>query len=281
LKSFRLCSFLGLIAVVAVVAGCATPQDVRRVRSELDQKIFALEEKSKAQEQTLQNLKTESTTSMAKSKEAINAIQKNQADSGTDITELKDSIQQLRGLIDNQKKDDANSLKEIKDKLEGLAFKVTFLENYLGIGKEAADEKNNKMGAAPKTTARGKSSDKEAAYEAAYASFKNGKYAKARTDFLAFLKQYPDAEQAGNAQFWIGECYYFKKKYEKAIIEYEKVVKNYPEGNKVSSALLKQGLSFQKLGDKSSARLILQQVIKDYPNTNQARIARAKLGELK
>jgi len=280
LKFFRLCSFLSLIAVAALAAGCATPQDVRRVRSELDQKIFALEEKNKAQEQTLQGLKAESTTSMAKSKEAINAIQKSQADSGTDITELKDNIQQLRGLIDNQKRDDANTLKEIKDKLDGLAFKVTFLENYLGIGKEAPDDKNNKPGAAPKAAARGKS-DKEAAYEAAYASFKNGKYAKARTDFQAFLKQYPDAEQAGNAQFWIGECYYFEKKYEKAIIEYEKVVKNHPEGNKMSSALLKQGLSFQKLGDKSSARLILQQVIKDYPNTNQARIARQKLSELK
>ena len=46
-------------------------------------------------------------------------------------------------------------------------------------------------------------------------------------------------------------------------------------------ALLKQGLSFLNLGDKSSARLILQQIIKDYPNTNQARIARAKLVEIK
>jgi len=59
------------------------------------------------------------------------------------------------------------------------------------------------------------------------------------------------------------------------------VVKNYPNGNKVPYALLKQGLSFLNLGDKSSARLILQQIIKDYPNTNQARIARAKLVEIK
>jgi TolA-binding protein len=58
-------------------------------------------------------------------------------------------------------------------------------------------------------------------------------------------------------------------------------VKNFPKGNKVPYALLKQGLSFLNLGDKASARLILQQVIKKYPNTNQARIARAKLVEIK
>ena len=278
MKSLR---YLVSFVIVAVfLGGCATPQDVRRMRSELDQKIYSLEERTKTQEQTVQSLKAESTTSSARNKEAISAIQKSQADSGTDITELKDNIQQLRGLVDSLKKEDATALKEIKDKLEGISFKVTFLENYLGIGKEASDEKNNKPGTTPKNSARGKS-DKEAAYEAAYASFKDGKYAKARTDFQGFLKQFPDSEQAGNAQFWIGECYYFENKFEKAIIEYEKVVKNYPEGNKVSSSLLKQGLSFQKLGDKSSARLILQQVIKDYPNTNQAKIARAKLSELK
>ncbi len=92
-----------------------------------------------------------------------------------------------------------------------------------------------------------------------------------------FLKQYPNTEFSDNAQFWIGECYYFEKKYEKAIIEYDKVIKNFPEGNKVPYALLKQGLSFLQLGDKASAKLLLQQVIKDFPNTSQARIARTRL----
>ena len=59
------------------------------------------------------------------------------------------------------------------------------------------------------------------------------------------------------------------------------MAKNFPEGNKVPYALLKQGLSFLKLGDKASARLLLQQVTKDFPNTSQARIARARLLEIK
>jgi TolA-binding protein len=64
-------------------------------------------------------------------------------------------------------------------------------------------------------------------------------------------------------------------------LEYEKVIKDYPQGNKVPNALLKQGFSFLNLGDKSSAKLLLEQVAKNYPGTNQARMARAKLAEIK
>jgi tol-pal system protein YbgF len=123
--------------------------------------------------------------------------------------------------------------------------------------------------------------DKESLYAAAYELFREAKYDRSREAFENLLKQYPDTEFSDNAQFWIGECYYFEKKYEKAIIEYEKVTKNFPEGNKVPYAILKQGLSFLKLGDKASAKLLLQQVIKDFPNTSQARIARSKLLEIK
>ena len=137
------------------------------------------------------------------------------------------------------------------------------------------------MPAPPKDAAGKAKTDKESLYAAAYELFREAKYDKSREAFENFLKQYPDTEFSDNAQFWIGECYYFEKKYEKAIVEYEKVTKNFPEGNKVPYALLKQGLSFLKLGDKASAKLLLQQVIKDFPNTSQARIARAKLLEIK
>jgi tol-pal system protein YbgF len=261
--------FIAVLLTVSMLSGCATTDDVRRVRGDLDHKIFVLEEKVKAME----DVRT--------MKDTVSVMQKGQAETGADITELKDHIQQLRGLVEGLRKD-TSTVKDLKEKVDNISFKVSFLENFLGIGKkaEAAEEKQSKQANGSKTK-RGGKSDKEAAYEAAYSAFKDGRYEKARSEFQAFLKQYPDSEYSGNAQFWIGECFYFEKKYEKAIIEYEKVVKNHPDGNKVPSALLKQGLSFLKLGDKSSARLILQQVIKEYPNTNQARIARAKLTEIK
>jgi tol-pal system protein YbgF len=258
-----------LLCLVSVLVGCASTQDLRRVQGDLDRKI-----------QTLRDENVNLRKDAEKINEAIATLRKSQADMGADITEVRDEIQKLKGITEGLRKD-LGGVKELREKLENVSFKINFIENFLGIGKkengsEAVDRTNRTVA---KTVPTGKM-DKETTYAAAYETFKEGKYGKAITDFQSFLNQYPNSEYSDNAQFWIGESYYFEKKYEKAILEYEKVIKNYPQGNKAPYALLKQGLSFLALGDKSSAGLILQQVIKDYPDTNQARIARAKLVEM-
>lgn len=263
------------------VTGCATTADLKRVQGELNGKIDGTNE-------TIRLLKEDDAaihSDLKKNDEAISIIRNRQAEIAADITSLRDSIQQLTGAVEALRKDlSAYQVKanrhdeEFKEKLDAVSFKTNFLENFLGIGKKEpppeTSEKGFKQGSNGKT-------DRESAYAAAYEAFKDGKYEKARGDFQNFLKQYPDTEYSDNAQFWIGECYYFDKKYEKAILEYDKVAKNYPAGDRVPYALLKQGLSFLHLGDKTSARLILQQVIKEFPNTNQARIARSTLLEIK
>jgi tol-pal system protein YbgF len=263
-KTMYVCVVLCLVSIL----GCATTQDLKHVQGDLDRKTQSLKEENA-------NLRKD----IEKINEAIAALRKSQAEMGADVTEIRDEIQKLKGITEGLRKDIVG-FKDLKEKVDNVSFKVNFIENFLGIGKkenslDGADRGNR---AAAKSVSKGKM-DKEAIYAAAYETFKEGKYEKARTDFQNFLNQYPNSEYSDNAQFWLAESYYFEKKYEKAILEYEKVVKNYPQGNKVPYALLKQGFSFLLLGDKSSAGLILQQVIKDYPNTNQARIARAKLIE--
>lgn len=257
-----LLSFASLICTV----GCATTKDLQRVHGDFDRQISALREEDAGIQKDI-----------AKLRETQASLQKSQAEMRADITEVRDGIQSLRGMTEGLRKEMA----AIRERLDNVTLKINYIENFLEIGKRENHSEGDKAGkAAPKNAVKGKT-DKESAYALAYETFKEGKYEKARGDFQNFLKQYPDSEYSDNAQFWIGESFYFEKKYEKAILEYEKVVKNYPKGSKVPYALLKQGLSFLNLGDKSSARLILQQIIKEYPNTNQARIARAKLVEIK
>ncbi len=277
---------LFLILGICILSGCATNSDLRLLRIETEKKISATDEKASALQTETAALRKE----IEKTNESIASLRKVEAEMRADMTDIRDQIRQLKGLMETLQKDISSQQgrtgdgKDFKEKLDHINFKVSYIENFLGISKkdEKAEnsEKGAKNGSKNGTTAKGKG-DKEALYAQAYESFKDGKYEKARTDFQNFLKTYPDTEYSSNAQFWIGECYYFEKKYEKAILEYEKVVKNYPDGNKVPYALLKQGLSFLSLGDKASAKAILQSIIKDYPNTNQARIARAKLLEIK
>jgi len=292
-----------VLITLLFVAGCATTGDLRRVRGELNQQIQLTNERITGVEQGVVGGRAETATVLKevektneKTDEAIRSIRGGQAENRAATTELRDQIQQIRGAIDGLKRDLSSSSartskreeeeKGLREKLDNLTFKINFLENFLGIGKkdDTADtpvEKNIKPPAPPKEAVGKARTDKESLYAAAYELFREARYEKSREGFENFLKQHPDTEFSDNAQFWIGECYYFEKKYEKAIVEYDKVVKNYPEGNKVPFALLKQGLSFEKLGDKASAKLLLQQVIRDFPNTGQARIARTKLLEIK
>lgn len=289
------------VLLLATCFGCATVDDLKKVQNELDQKITAVannrvavvEKKVAVVEENLPLLKAEDNAirgDLTKNIEAVTALRKSAAEKGADITDIRDDLQQLRGQLDVLRKDIAAAVtranhrdeesKDIREKINNAVFKINFIENFLGIGKRDDQPEGTDKGDKSKDAPKGKP-DKESAYAAAYELFKDGKFDKARDAFQSFLKQYPDTEYSDNAQFWIGECYYFEKKYENAILEYEKVAKNYPDGDKVPYALLKQGIAFLNLGDKASAKLILQRVIKDYPNTNQARTAKATLLNIK
>ena len=270
--------YLLLLILVFLIAGCATSQDLKGARSELNEKLSAVDAE-------LVTMKKE----QEKNSSTLASMSKGNANSAADVSELREAIQQLRGQLETLKKEmarDAKKNDELKDRLDSIAVKVRFIESFLEIGKKDSVNDDSDKGTKPQANSvaakePGKKQDKETTYAAAYQTFKDGNYDKSRTEFKNFLAAYPNTEYAGNAQFWIGECYFFEKNYEQAILEYEKVAKNYPKGNKVPYALLKQGLSFLKLNDKTSAKLILQQVIKDFPNTTQARIARGKLQEIK
>lgn len=234
-----------------------------------------MEEKLTAMDSRLTKLQKE----QEKNSTAVAAMRKNQANTSADYTELREQIQQLRGQIESLKKEtsrDAKKDDEYREKIDNLLLKINFIENFLEISKKDSSSDID----SPGSKDSGKQ-DKAALYAAAYQTFKSGNYVKAREAFQAFLAAHPTGEYADNAQFWIGECYFFEKKFDKAILEYEKVTKKFPNSHKVPYALLKQGISFQNMGDKVSAKLLLQQVIRDYPNTSQARIARSKLQELR
>jgi tol-pal system protein YbgF len=270
--------FLYLILPVLVfsLTACATSSDLKTARAELssqmDNNLSVLEKRVDARLAAVEEKQTKNIEDLA-------AMRKGQANTSADFAELRDHISQLRGQVEALKKDmtrDAKKEDEYREKIDNLLLKINFIENFLEISKKgsSSDIDNSAL------TASGKQ-DKATAYAAAYQTFKSGHYTKAREAFQGFLAAYPSGEYSDNAQFWVGECYFFEKKYEKAILEYEKVTKKFPSSNKVPYALLKQGLSFQNLGDKASAKLILQQVTREYPNTSQARIARSKLQEIR
>jgi tol-pal system protein YbgF len=279
-------TFLSFIIIICMM-GCATSRDLKIVSRSLNSRILALQE-------DLSSL-TEENERLQKDADRIvkfnESLRKSQADTGADFTQLRNQIQQLRGEVESlamklttlQSDLKAEDSAGIQKKFDDISFRINYIENFLGVGKKAqadtptvTEKRESTKAPSPKVTV-----EKEKSYAEAYKTFKEGDYKGARNKFRRFVKIFPSTEYSDNAQFWIGESYYFEKNYEKAILEYENVIKKYPKGNKVPNALLKQALSFMELSDKASAKLLLQRVIKEYPNTSSARIARGKLPSLK
>jgi tol-pal system protein YbgF len=266
--------FLVLILCVLSYTGCATTADLQDTRRMFAGDISALHEENAA-------IRKET----AKNDQVITDIRKRIADIAADMTEIRESIESLRGdreVMGKGESDIKKDFADMRNQYVQLSSRIKAMENFLEIGSGAnhAPKGEKVIGDDAKSAALSKN-EEQLAYDSAYDAFKEEKYEKAREGFQNFLKKYPNTEYSDSAQFWIGESYYFERKYEQAILEYEKVIKNYPQSNKVPNALLKQGFSFLNLGDKSSAKLLLEQVVKNYPSTNQARMARSKLAEIK
>ena len=117
-------------------------------------------------------------------------------------------------------------------------------------------------------------------YKKAYGLFLEHRYEEALTLFQDFLKRYPRHDLSDNAQYWIGETYYYLKDYANAMVAFEKVITHYAEGNKTPDALLKMGYTYVALEDYTNARVFLKRVIDNYPVSECEPKARAKLQEI-
>ena len=268
--------FLFLIMIFCALSytGCATTADLQDTRRMFAADISALHEENAGIRKDL-----------AKNDQVITDIRKRIADVAADITEIREDMENLKGdreVMGKGESDLKKGFADMRNQYDQLSSRIKAMENLFEIGSGASQAPKGEKAVSDdsKNAVPGKT-EKELAYDSAYDAFKEEKYDKAREGFQNFLMKYPNTEYSDSAQFWIGESYYFERKYEQAILEYEKVIKDYPQGNKVPSALLKQGFAFLNLGDKASAKLLLEQVAKNYPGTNQARMARAKLAEIK
>jgi len=138
--------------------------------------------------------------------------------------------------------------------------------------------------ATPDTQAREVAASPEgekAAYDQAFQSLKDLKYAAAAEQFLNFVNQYPNSEYADNAQYWLGESYYVTRNYDIALEAFQGLLSNYPDSPKIADGLLKIGYTHYELKQWDQARAALTQVQEQYPDTTLARLAGSRLRSMK
>lgn len=280
-----------------LAAGCATSADMqglerqnastnaalREVKGNLDEINFSLQAENKRSKDIQASLASmqaviEAVTLNTKGLgEDLTVIKRNQADIGSKMFSSAGGGGGGGKNMDNQLDEIRHELTETNAKLDAL--KAALLQRLAEIEQSQQAAKTGEAATvkAGSTTAAVPAGDPNQMYQAAYLDYTKGNYDLAVSGFREYLKSFPDAEFAGNAQYWVGESLYSLGKYAEAVAEFEKVIKSYPASSKVPGAMLKIGYCFDALKKPKEAKAAYGELIKKYPASEAAKLAEERL----
>jgi tol-pal system protein YbgF len=242
---------IALLVAIMLLPGCATRREIVRLKNQAD---FLENSNRRLEEQTVRL-----DSLIHEQMELTNRLR---ADLATTLSEMDERM----GIVESKLEDLGHRFPELSQKMEQVKREISTKRDTSSTSDSGAVMVNV---------------DPKQLYDAAYLDLTKGNYDLAVTGFSNYLKYFPETEQAANAQYWLGECYYAKKNYTKAAIEFHKVLENYSTGAKVPSALYKLGLSLLELKSVGQAQKYLQELVDKYPNTQEAKLAGEKLKKIK
>ena len=120
----------------------------------------------------------------------------------------------------------------------------------------------------------------KSAYNEAYATFSNGDYSGAISQFEMYLSHYSTSVLAPGAAYWVGNAHYALRDFQQAIDAQRKLIEIYPESDKVPDALLNIASSQIEMADKAAAKATLEGLITKYPFSDAAEKAKHRLTSL-
>lgn len=211
--------------------------------------------------------------------------------------ELRHQLEQLKQQVRDQAIDADSRLSKLEGKPPGAAPPATnapanngqMQDIALGAGAGAASSSNaaspasgsGQAPAAQPPSPPANPADEKAAYDAAFATLKDGRYAESARAFQGFLSQYPNSDLTPNAYYWLGESYYVTQNYPVSLDAFNKLLAQFPNSQKASAALLKVGYCQYELKQWDQAEATLNQVVAKYPGTQEANLAQGRLRALK
>jgi TolA-binding protein len=109
----------------------------------------------------------------------------------------------------------------------------------------------------------------------------SGQYDLAILGFSDYIKSFPKADLADDAQVNICSAYVQDGKNDKAVEACDLAIRTYPNGDKIPDAYYKKGLALQNLRDLNGARDAWEQVVKTAPDSDAGRLAKQRLEQIK
>jgi tol-pal system protein YbgF len=117
-------------------------------------------------------------------------------------------------------------------------------------------------------------------FDTAFSDYSSSQYATAISGFQEVIKNFPTAERADDAQFFIGESLANMNRLAEAIDAYNLVIQKYPSGDQVDMAYYRRGFVESQMGRTDAARATWEEVVKRLPESQGAQLARQRLAGL-
>jgi len=187
----------------------------------------------------------------------LQSLEQGQEDLSRQMQRLQDNVL----LIEARMQDQQQAIEETRMALEALKVTPAGEKTEPGAGEQG--------GGAP-----GPALSPTEIYLQAFADYTSGRFQQGIAGFQSFISRYPENEYAGNARYWLGECYYSLQQYEQAAQEFARLVEEYPQGNKAPDALLKMTSALLRMEQPERASQALKILLQRYPDSAAARKAR-------
>ena len=118
-------------------------------------------------------------------------------------------------------------------------------------------------------------------FDSAMGDYYSGQYDLAILGFGDYIKSFPKADLADDAQVNICSAYIQDGKNDKAVEACDLAIRTYPNGDKIPDAYYKKGLALQNLRDVNGARDAWEHVVKSNPDSDAGRLAKQRLEQIK
>jgi tol-pal system protein YbgF len=184
------------------------------------------------------------------------------------VRDTRHELAEQRDILLSTRATTGNTTQELFDQMTRLQGK---LDEVMGRFQQISQ----RVSSPPANPAQG---DPNQLYDQAAQDLTQGRYGLALQEFREFLRRFPTADLADNAQYGVGESFFAQSQFDSAAAEYARVEAGWPKGDKVPAALYKQALSRDKLGSKDAAKKILEDLVRRFPDSGEAQLARERLG---
>lgn len=104
-----------------------------------------------------------------------------------------------------------------------------------------------------------------------------GDFAGAQTALSQYLQFNPNAADAGEMNFWLGESYYVRGGYADAADAYIASMRSDAKGEKAPDAMVRLAAALRQLGNRNEACQTLASFPSQFPNANQAVKEKARI----